>query len=295
MLAETVDIQEQLQQKWAVLWGALSIGLLMLYMAWRQGLFKPFEVGFLPIVKGIDVLRGFGLFLFIQLLLLPFLLKVTLFLTEHELSQIFFRDSTRQSWINLLMVLGGFLGVLVAYVSMTSTQRQQLWKQTEKPWYVHLGIGFIACAVSYPLVLAFSNGLSLFVWYVFHCPSVEQIAVQNIRHAMLNPLLFDLTATVIVTLVPLTEEFLFRGLLQSWLKHKFHHPLIAIALSSLVFALFHYSSHHGITNIELLSSLFALSCMLGYIYERQRSLWAPVFLHSIFNFTSIMMLVHHFQ
>src|SRR4029077_8915950 len=135
-------------------------------------------------------------------------------------------------------------------------QRGQLWKQTATPWYIHLGMGFAVWFLSYPLVLAFSQGLSLIIWHLSHHAFIEQVAVQNIRHAMDNPILFGLTSLAIVSVVPLTEEFLFRGLLQSWLKNKFHHTTAAIILSSLIFALFHYSSHQGVANIELLSSLF---------------------------------------
>lgn len=290
MIAEIVNIQEQLQEKWIVFWGALTIGLLILSLAWRQGLFKSFQASDVPQIRGVNVLRGFGYFLFINLLLIPALISLTFLLRGEDPKQIFHLHPQIKSWVNLLMVLGGFTGVSLAYFELPSTQRRQLWHQTEEPWYIHIGIGIAAWLVSYPLVLAFSEGLSLALWHVFHHPFIEQVAVQNVRQALANPVLFGLTALTVISLVPLTEEFLFRGLLQSWLKQKFHNTSAAIVLSSVIFALFHYSSHQGVTNIELLSSLFLLSCMLGYIYERQRSLWAPVALHSFFNFMSVFMI-----
>lgn len=290
MIAEVSDIQVQLQEKWLVFWIALSIGVWALGIAWRQGLFSPFQASSIPFIRGVDVLKGFGFFLFSEILLIPALIGLAFMLVGRDLNQTIQFSPQVKGWINLLIILGGFGGVFLAYFELTAVQRQQLWWQTETPWYIHVGMGIVAWLVSYPLVLAFSEGISLALWHIFHHPFVEQVVVQNVRHTMTNPILFGLTALTIITLVPFTEEFLFRGLLQSWLKRKFHNTSIAILLSSFVFALFHYSHPQGVTNIELLSSLFLLSCMLGYIYERQRSLWAPIGLHSFFNFMSLLMI-----
>jgi membrane protease YdiL (CAAX protease family) len=289
MLAKITDIQIQLLEKETIFWWALAVSLLVLGIAWHKGLFKTFQASSFPIIRGKDVLKGFGFFLFIELLLIPALASLGFILAGKD-SQTLHLTPQLRGWLNLLIIVGGFGGVLLAYLQLTIAQRHQLWQQTSTPWYVHVEIGIAAWFVSYPLVLAFSQGLSLVLWHVFHHPFVEQVAVQNLRHAMDYPFLFGLTSLVVITLVPFTEELLFRGLLQSWLKHKFHNTTLAILLSSLVFALFHYSSQQGVTNIELLSSLFLLSCMLGYIYERQRSLWAPMGLHGFFNLMSLLML-----
>lgn len=291
MIAEISQIQAQLQEKWQIFWVALSLGVLVFGLACLFGLFRSFKISFLPIIQGKDVLRGFGLFLFVELLLIPAIAGVIFTISRGDPDQTFFLHPQIKGWINLSIIFGGSGGVFLAYLGLTSSQRDQLWKQTNDPWYIHVGIGIVAWIVSYPLVLAFSQGLSIVLWHIFQHPSVEQVAVQNLRYTMANPLLFGLTALAIVIVVPFTEEFLFRGLLQSWIKRKFHRASVAIILSSLVFSLFHYSSHHGVTNIELLSSLFLLSCMLGYIYERQRSLWAPIGLHSFFNLMSLLMLL----
>ena len=110
------------------------------------------------------------------------------------------------------------------------------------------------------------------------------------RHFLQYRILFIAMAPAVIILVPITEEFLFRGLLQSWLKQKLRSPLCSILFSSGIFVFFHYSSQLGLSNIPLLSSLFVLSCMLGYLYERQHSLWAPIGLHCFFNFMSLLLL-----
>lgn len=290
MLAEIANIQEHLQEKWLIFWYALGLSLWVIVIAWRRGFFKSFQASPYPIIRGIDVLKGFGFFLFAEILLIPALIGLSFSLTGTDLTHSIDIHPQLKGWLNLFIILGGFIGVVFAYLQLTPIQRQQLWYQTTTAWYIHMGMGIVAWFIIYPVVLAFSEGTSLAIWHLFHHSAVEQVAVQNVRHVKDNPLLFGLTAVSIVTLVPLTEEFLFRGLLQSWFKQKFHNATIAIALSSIIFALFHFSKKHGVTNIELLSSLFLLSCMLGYIYERQRSLWASVGLHGFFNFMSLLMI-----
>lgn len=290
MIAETVDIQVQLQEKWTIFYWAFGIGLLALCVAWRQGFFRPFQASPFPVIRGVDVLKGFLFFLFIELFLIPFLIGLAFSFSEENLEHFIALNPQAKGWFNLLIAFGGFFAVFSAYLELTTEQRHQFWQQAPDPWYWNIGIGIAAWFVSYPLVLAFSQVVSIAVWHVFHHSFIEQIAVQHLRHAMEEPLLFGASALAVTTLVPFTEEFLFRGLLQSWLKHRFHHTPIAIGMTSVIFAIFHYSSTQGVTNIELLSSLFILSCVLGFIYERQRSLWAPIGLHGFFNLMSVLMI-----
>lgn len=290
ILAEAGDIQTQLQEKWLILWWALGVSLFALGIAWRLELFKPFQASSSPLIRGIDVLKGFGYFLFTELLLIPTLIGLVLNFKGYQGQEFIIAHPQAKGWFNLFIITGGFCGVLIAYLELSAIQRQQLWRQTTDSWLHNFGIGIASWFVIYPVVIAFSQMISLVSWQLFHHSFVEQIAVQNLRHTLANPLLFSLTALAVFILVPLTEEFLFRGLLQNWLKQKFSNSFAAIIVSSLVFTLFHYSSSHGVTNIELLSSLFLLSCMIGFIYERQRSLWAPVGLHGFFNLMSLIML-----
>jgi uncharacterized protein len=289
-MTETIDIQVQLHEKWLIFWWALGIGLVALGIAYRQGLFKPFQATYHPAIKGMDVLKGFVFFLFIELFLIPTIIGVILTFKGENLDHLFHLNQQVKGWLNLSIILGGFAGVSLVYLQLTKGQRQQLWQQTSSTWVHNIGVGIAAWFVSYPLVLAFSQIISLAAWHFFHHSFTEQVVVQHMRQSLADPLLFGSTAVAIVTIVPFTEELLFRGFLQTWLKRKFHHPVGAILLSSLIFAAFHYSSAQGLTNIELLSSLFLLSCMLGYIYERQRSLWAPIGLHSFFNLMSLLMI-----
>jgi membrane protease YdiL (CAAX protease family) len=80
--------------------------------------------------------------------------------------------------------------------------------------------------------------------------------------------------------VPVFEELLFRGLLQSTLTAYLARPWASIALTSVVFAAMHPMAHFF--------GIFALSCCLGYAYEKSGSLLRPIFIHILFNSTSVL-------
>lgn len=287
MNIETLD----LQQKWVIFFWALGFGTFSFSIAYFYGFFKTFKPDLLPFIKGIDVLRGFGFFIIAEVLLIPFLIGLILTLMGEDPKTYTNRYLNAQAWFHILIVWGGFFAISLAYLGLSKLQRQQLWNQSSVRWYQNIGFGIMSWFVSFPLVIAFNQFISIITWYIFQHPFVEQIVVQNLRQILSDPFLFGLTAISVITVVPVTEEFLFRGLLQTWLKQKFHYSSFAIVGSSVIFACFHYSSAQGITNIELLTSLFILSCILGFIYERQRSLWAPVGLHGFFNLCSLLMIL----
>jgi membrane protease YdiL (CAAX protease family) len=80
-----------------------------------------------------------------------------------------------------------------------------------------------------------------------------------------------------VVLAPLSEEGLFRGLLQSVLRRYLQSPWGAILIASMVFSLFHLSTPQNVP------ALFALGVVLGYNYERSGRLWPAIVVHMLFN------------
>ncbi len=110
----------------------------------------------------------------------------------------------------------------------------------------------------------------------------HQVSVEFILKIAEIPSMLLVAAIVIVCVVPCLEELMFRGFLQTWLKEKYGGPK-AVVLSSLVFAAFHFSPKQGITNIEILVSLYVLSLYLGFLRLRKDSLIAPIGLHATFN------------
>jgi membrane protease YdiL (CAAX protease family) len=157
-----------------------------------------------------------------------------------------------------------------------------------------LSMGAITWFLAFPIVLVFGSIMQEIVERAFHPPEVDQLAVQLFKNSFQNPWQVVLTFIGLVIPVPLTEELLFRGYFQQWLKSKVSLPS-AIMGTSLLFATVHLSTTHGWHNLELFPTLFLLSCFLGFLVERQQSLWASIGLHAAFNFVSVSLITFQIE
>ena len=94
-----------------------------------------------------------------------------------------------------------------------------------------------------------------------------------------NPALTALLVLFSVLIVPIFEEMLFRGFLQTALRSLTRSPWAAIGLTSVLFSILHPPTH--------ILALFFLSCGLGYAYERSGSLFRCILMHIFFNGVSV--------
>lgn len=142
--------------------------------------------------------------------------------------------------------------------------------------------GFVALLAVWPLVVL---GLYLTQW-------TGQIIwggdFQINKHRELNMIteyadlkLWILIFIVAAGIVPFFEEMLFRGMFQSMIRAYTDKVWWAIILCSIIFTTVHPDVSHW-------AGLFVLSIGLGYVYERTGSLWAPVFMHSLFNAVAVI-------
>lgn len=158
--------------------------------------------------------------------------------------------------------------------------RERIWGQ--KSAFKQILKGILYCLICYPIVMALVQGIHLALDWAGQKPYQEQVALSQLKAIRSFPWLFWTFTLSIVTLVPLVEEFLFRGLLQNYCVG-FLGPKLSIILSSIFFALFHYSSVQGSTNVELMIGLFFYSYLIGTFYLREQSLWTPIAMHATFN------------
>lgn len=242
-----------------------------------------------------SVLGAFTLYLATELLLIPAVVVLGWYVIAqpesiYEVDNAF--TLSNKAWINL----GSLIVVLIILVlysfSMRSDQRKLIWNPAQKnrrDLFKDLFVGIFTWFLSFPIVLTIENLLVLIIAYLFpeSTTPVDQVAVKYLKALAGVPYLFWLTAFILCTCVPVIEELLFRGFLQTWLKGKLNRSK-AIFLTSICFAFMHFSTSQSYANINLLSALFVLSCFLGFLYERQRSLWAPIGLHACFNAISIL-------
>lgn len=81
---------------------------------------------------------------------------------------------------------------------------------------------------------------------------------------------------------PILEEFVFRGIVYNKLK-EFNKPMTAIILTSVIF---------GLTHDNIINAIYAfgVSFMFIYLYEKYKTLKAPIIMHMSLNITIILML-----
>ncbi len=88
-----------------------------------------------------------------------------------------------------------------------------------------------------------------------------------------------------IVLVPVAEEFIFRGVLYAFIKQR-GYPKLAFIGVSAIFALIHADATIGL-------SLFVLALALTWLYEITDNLLAPIAAHSLFNTAGLVLL--HFE
>ncbi len=109
-----------------------------------------------------------------------------------------------------------------------------------------------------------------------------------------QPPLRILIVVVAVVVAPLLEEMLFRGLFQTTirsflaesqlgksLRNSWAVPWLSILIASGLFATMHTLAGHW-------PALFVLGICMGYAYEKSGSLFRPIFIHALFNTTSVL-------
>ena len=159
-----------------------------------------------------------------------------------------------------------------------------------KPWYrprysVVQGILLVAGFLFLILLTAgVVNATGFTDWLInlTGCPE-EQDVVQNIKDRS-DPVQSATIAIAAVLQAPLCEECAFRGFLYNCLKQ--HCGKLSAALGSAVF----FSAIHA--SLPQLVPLFIFGLVQCWAYEKAKSLWLPVCIHTAFNAYGVMVILH---
>lgn len=285
-----------LQQRILVFLIAAIIGSSISWLAAREGYYRlPVHGHAHKPIPWLYVLGAFGLFLCVEIIIVPSFYLIWLSFKQGGMviPSAVHLDSETQGWINLIAMVVTGIALLIYYFEIDKDYRRQIWGDghSHKTLSIvkNLGLGALTWVIVYPWIIALSQIIGIILQFNYQGPHIDQVAIKHLKEAFSHPALLWMTGLAVVTIVPCLEELLFRGFLQTWLKGLFGTGK-AIVITSVIFATFHYSASQGIENIELLSSLFLLSCYLGFIRERQNSLWASIGLHSTFNTISLLMI-----
>jgi uncharacterized protein len=141
---------------------------------------------------------------------------------------------------------------------------------------VLLGIG-IGIGLIFAGAATLSASREVFSLLTGEAPRQPEQIVACVRGAALA-----FMAPVVVVIAPIGEEIFFRGFLYRALRRRFRVWVAAVA-SSVVFGLVHVYP-------LLIPALFVVGLGLALLYERQKSLLAPVVAHATFNILGFVMI-----
>lgn len=190
-----------------------------------------------------------------------------------------------QQWLikNMVMTWGGLLAsacfVLIAGLTFVRG-------------YKGLGLGVrrihrdLASAVAilftiWPVVLAMI-AVTMRIGQKIQGPEYKMDQHQELELLVNHPQ-WPLALSVIVMAVivaPLVEELLFRGILQTLVRSYVGRPWLSVFVCAGLFASVHANPEHW-------PALFVLGIGLGYAYEKSGSLWQAIFVHALFNGTTV--------
>ncbi len=259
----------------------ISLATLFLFgFAWRWGLFSFPErnAPWNPSLRFSHLATAFALYLGIFCFALFFLTQPLLkkFSGLGEIGQIQAISVLHFIiYLTVLGTLGLFLREQIRTIWRDPTEKKHLLQDLMQ------ALGY--WVVAFPLAAALQGIIYLILVHLFHIVEFpDQNSIYMVKMTLGDPLYFLFTLITIVLFGPIAEELLFRGFLQSYLR-QWIGKNSAIVLTALIFASFHFSMVQEISNISILPALFVFALFLGALYEKQRSLFAPIALHAFFN------------
>lgn len=263
------------------------LGLFTLCIAKSRGFFHYRSQTAIPFSLS-QLLGVFTTYLCMTLLGLPILIA----LYKHVYPLIFSEKPFpvfMLSWLQLLVITVTFFLIRTIICSQNRTIWKHLWKRQSNTQSIirDIGTGILTWVISFPIVVAIGQLFDFILYLFFHLENYEQVAVRYLKKSIYAPSQLMPALIMIICAAPIIEELLFRGCLQSYLKRYMKNSL-AIIFSSLCFSAFHFSFSQGIGNVSLLFSLFIFALFLGFIYERQGSLFASIGLHMTLNIVSVV-------
>jgi len=263
------------------------------WLAWSKGFYtlpkesKPS----IPSISTFSLLTSFGIYLIVSFLLTPLFARFVLWSMHQANPEISSLSTTFIAGLQFSSMLVIFLLLITFIYRQNSLHFFKIWKdKTPKPTSpaeFDFGLGMITWFLSFPIVTVLSELVDKILKSFFGLKIYEQTAVRFVKVAMDSPTSLIFALLSVLVLAPLIEEFLFRGILQTYFKKRLG-IYASILLSALCFSLFHFSPNQGLGNVSLVLSLFILGGFLGFLYERQRSLWACIGLHAAFNSISAL-------
>jgi membrane protease YdiL (CAAX protease family) len=155
---------------------------------------------------------------------LLYAIKSGFFKMPNELNVLEFPMSTSSVLFAFLIFMGtqvsiGSLFPKYAWKDPVPKIKSAVWRtKTYISMYhalLNFGFGVMAWFVCYPIVMLLNQLITVGIILLFDKPPSDQLAVELMKGYLDNPYQFWMMATLIVFVVPVIEEMLFRGFLQT--------------------------------------------------------------------------------
>ncbi|MEY4562203.1 MAG: hypothetical protein RLZZ618_1480 [Pseudomonadota bacterium] len=168
-----------------------------------------------------------------------------------------------------LAVLLSYGILLSSALALQGRSYRQLFHESTHDPRVVLGVVTLPVLMLVPAVLVLSGWINMLVTAVFPTSAWEADAFEQMANGSFASVLMG------VVLAPVLEEMLFRGvILRGFLQR--YPPPVAIVHSAAIFGLAHL-------NVYQFCGAMFIGLLLGWLYERTRSLWPCILLHAGYN------------
>jgi len=262
-----------------------AIGAFTNWFAWSRGFYQLHPAPSIPIHLK-QVVGVFAIYMGMMLFVAPLIARMLISLSSPSTPPVSMINS-----VQVLILAAVMVSLILFCRSQGKEEMKKIWKNRAvphcQPIYYDIGLGMLTWLLSFPIVAVIGQFLDLLIYLAAGVETYEQVAVRYLKNTLVSPSQLTIALLTILIIAPAIEEFLFRGCLQTYFKRQLG-TKAAILMTSFCFALFHFSSTQGVGNISLIGSLFVFALFLGFIYERQSSLFASIGLHMTFNFASAM-------
>ena len=205
----------------------------------------------------------------------------------------FLKTLTETHITGIINILSNLLIAGLLFLLCMKIKREKLKKLFKEPdvnssYLSDILTGIGTWFLTFPLIISVSHFIDYLIFLIFNVIEIpDQLAVEYLKTAYAYPSLFIIALFSILIFAPIIEELLFRGFLQTYLNSFFSRKK-SILITSVIFGLFHYSPTQKFSNFTIIASLIILSLFLGFLYEKKKSLLAPISLHATFNALSIV-------
>jgi len=185
---------------------------------------------------------------------------------------------------NTVLCAGGLLAIVASLVLAHRhfARRLKGWGLDFKSVFRDAGAAFVNLLAVSPVFLT-AVVLTLFCARLFVSPDFElphHEGLDLITEYSQLPVRISMIILAVV-IAPVSEEMLFRGFIQTMFLSHLRRPWVSVAITSGLFAAVHPDVAHW-------PALFVLSMCMGYAYEKSGSLLRPIFIHAMFNGTSVL-------